>query len=200
MRKPPPYIESLAAQFGKSTSGMPLFKFSWAEDLIETAWGEVQQRFPEHKGFWLLMKFVPWEDYGPWNYEAFGPKPEGGGEYEVSQVIMLEGQPVELWELPQDILAKWMYCARKEMLPHKSEILNGIRDRAKARSEAWKKRFSDIWDDANSVPVDKLISIPGIQPGHLIQDRTADVKLFTEKDVPEHLRKQVFKPGLRQLN
>lgn len=201
-RHVPAYIEAILKPFGEAAPGEPWYKFAWADDVLETSFGVIQKRFPEWSGYWLLMKLVEWKDYGEWDFEAFGPKKNVMGEYELSQVIDLGTGPVELWELPQDVLKLWVVCTQKEKIPHRSELLNAKREKLRARDEAWRQKFSDIYDDATSVEPYKSIIIPGIEPGKQIGHRTPDdVKVVLAEDVPERLRKQLTRPGnIRQIN
>jgi hypothetical protein len=185
MRKPPEYIADLLKPYGSAPTGEPWYKFAWADDVEETSFGQVQLRFPEHKGHWLLMKFVTWADYGPWNFEAFGPKPHLGGEYELSQVIKLDGKPVELNAIPQDILILWVICTHREKLPHFSELLNRKRAIQHERDNAWRKTFSDVYDEAQRPFADNPVS--GIPD----KKKPEDSRIILAEELPDKIRRQL---------
>ena len=190
----PRWVDALLKRFGKSNSGLPLYRMIWGGDHWQVSFGAKALRYPEWKDRWLLEKMVLHDDYGPWNTEAFGPKPPDG-EYELSQVIEVDGEFVDLETFGARTLELLILCLEKGKLQPRSEKLTAARARQEEADRKWRQKFSDIYDDSQRPFGEAAVS--GIPD----KKKPGDVKIYTPDDLSPKLRRQLTRPGnIRQLN
>lgn len=94
----PEWVERVCADFGVTESGAPRFRVMWNPDRRrkmnilnpETNSFVVREvlKYPRVGERWILEELMPWERFGQWHEEAFGPKPPDG-EYCLSHVLQL---------------------------------------------------------------------------------------------------------------
>lgn len=196
MPKPTPdWLPIILKRFGMTPYQRTMYEVRWSEEVREVCFGEEQTRFPEHPNRWLLMKFLPWEDYGEWNEAAFGPKPMGG-EYELCYVIEVDKEFVSLDQYGAETLALLIQCIEREKLIPKSEKLRLKREKLHKAEEARHQRFSDIYDDAQNAFSEAAVSgIPG-------KKKPEDTRIVTLDQLSPRLRQQIATRAgqIRQIN
>lgn len=84
------WVERVCADFGITDSGLPKFRVIWNPDrrrpmnIINPETNQFVQKnvlkYPRLGERWILEELLPWDKYGTWNEQAFGPKP-ADGEY-----------------------------------------------------------------------------------------------------------------------
>lgn len=86
----PEWVERVCADFGITESGLPRYRVIWNPDrrrpmnILNPETGQFVtmngHKYPRLGERWILEVLLPWEIYGSWNEQAFGPKP-ADGEY-----------------------------------------------------------------------------------------------------------------------
>ena len=92
----PEWVERVCADFGITESGLPRFRVIWNPDrrkkmnILNPETNQFVEReylkYPRIGERWILEVLIPWEIYGTWHEQAFGPKPPDG-EYCLSHVF-----------------------------------------------------------------------------------------------------------------
>lgn len=76
----PEWVERVCADFGITESGLPKYRVIYNPDRTRFCFGREIRKYPRLGERWILETLLPWELYGIWSEEAFGPKP-ADGEY-----------------------------------------------------------------------------------------------------------------------
>lgn len=76
----PEWVERVCAEFGITESGVPKYRVIFNPDRTRMCFGREIRKYPRLGERWILETLLPWELYGVWSEEAFGPKP-ADGEY-----------------------------------------------------------------------------------------------------------------------
>lgn len=73
----PEWAKTICSGFGK-VGQSPRYRVIWAPDRAELCFGRLLRIYGHLGDRWIIEELVPWEKFGPWDYEAFGPKPPDG--------------------------------------------------------------------------------------------------------------------------
>lgn len=84
----PEWAERICRNFGTSESGLPKYRVIWNPDRLRVmncmdldTKGRIQRtihKYPMLGHRWIVEALLPWELYGQWHEEFFGPKPQDG--------------------------------------------------------------------------------------------------------------------------
>lgn len=95
----PEWVERVCADFGITESGLPRYRVIWNPDRrrpMNILNPETNQfvtknlmKYPRIGERWIIETLLPWELYGIWHEQAFGPKP-ADGEYCHTHTIQLQ--------------------------------------------------------------------------------------------------------------
>jgi hypothetical protein len=164
----PEWVTNICADFGHSESGLPFYRVVWNPDRtrvmacmdLDTN-GRKQRtirKYPRLGYRWIVEVLLPWEKYGSWYEEFFGPKPQDG-EYCHTHTIQ--------WNLTQMMHApaseETDYMSLEDFGADSLRLLLTTIEHNKAiqawqlrqydtqviedEEKEWKKRFDDVYDD-----------------------------------------------------
>jgi hypothetical protein len=149
-RKPPKWVEKLCASFGSDPIyAKPKYRVIWGPDREEWRHGILCQRYDDVDPRWILEVFVPHSQFGSWDEVSMGPKPPGG-EYWLSQIIQVNGEYVSMADYGRETLKLLILVVErgKAVSEYQRECFR--KNQEAKKHAAWKKRFSDIYDDAQN--------------------------------------------------
>lgn len=164
----PEWVERVCADFGVMESGAPKYRVIWNPDRRrpmnilnpETLHFVMRNpmKYPRIGERWILEVLVPWEIYGTWHEEAFGPKPPDG-EYCLSHVIQehltqMMNEPtnertefLSLDDLGQDNLRLLLHCVEKARALQAWQLRNYDEELIQLEEKAFKSQFDNVYDD-----------------------------------------------------
>lgn len=208
MKTPTPeWVEQICANFG-SIGDSPKYRVIWAPDREEFCFGLRLKAYPHVGERWILEVLIPWEKFGQWNYDAFGPKPLHG-EYSHSQTIeFIEGEGknkktafMSLEDYGAETLRLLITCVDKGKLISYWQIKNHREQMLAEQQKNESQQFSDEWDEVQGIGLvggplgeNAVSGIPG-------KKTSADQRVIMLEDLsPELQRRLRCKPGsVRQI-
>lgn len=200
--KTPAWAKQICDRFG-TIGKTPKYRVIWAPDRLEQCFGKTIRAYPQIGDRWILEALIPWEKFGPWNYEAFGPKPadgeyvhshtmqyiEGEGKQRHTAFISLEDYGTETLRLLVTCVDRGKMISPYQMRLHREAMLE-----KQAADEH--KKFSDEWDEIQNVG---LVGGPlgeNAVSGIPSKKTSADIKIVRLEDLdPEMQRKLRCRPG-----
>lgn len=164
----PEWVERVCADFGVTESGAPKYRVMWNPDrrrpmnILNPETGQFVQKnlmkYPRVGERWILEVLVPWETFGRWNEQAFGPKP-ADGEYCLSHIFQLElGQMMHepgnekthylsLEDLGPDNLRLLLNCCEKSKALHAWQLRDYDREMIEREDKEFHEQFETVYDD-----------------------------------------------------
>jgi len=164
----PEWVERVCADYGITESGLSKYRVIWNPDrrrpmniLNPETMQYVQKepmKYPRVGERWILETLLPWEIYGKWHEEAFGPKP-ADGEYCITHVFqedlmqMMQSPGTEVTEymslddFGSDNLRLLIDCIEKGKAVQMWQLRN-YDDEMHAREERdFHDQFENVYDD-----------------------------------------------------
>lgn len=164
----PEWVERVCADFGVMESGVPRFRVIWNPDrrrLMNILNPETMQfvqknvmKYPRLGERWILEELLPWETYGTWNEQAFGPKP-ADGEYahchtfqeRLSDMMNYpaheQTEYLSLDDFGQDNLRLLLYAISKGKALRAWQLRNYELELAEREEKAFHTQFENVYDD-----------------------------------------------------
>jgi hypothetical protein len=143
----PEWVERVCADFGVTESGLPRYRVFWNPDrrrpmnILNPETNQFVQRevmkYPSVGERWILEVLMPFEQFGRWNEQAFGPKP-ADGEYCLSHTFQLN--LLQMMHEPAN--DKTQYLSLEDLGPENLRLLLNCCEKAKAL-QAWQLRNYD---------------------------------------------------------
>ena len=118
-----------------------------------------QMKYPRLGERWILEVLLPWELYGTWNEQAFGPKP-ADGEYchtHTFQMNMVEGMQnparedtvyMSLDDFGADNLRLLLHCIEKGKAVQAWQVRNYDLEQIEREEKEFHEQFDNVYDDA----------------------------------------------------
>lgn len=221
----PEWATNICNSFPKTVGGKPRYRVIWAPDRLETMrWQDptggivVKQMcaYPAIGNKWIIETLVPWEKFGAWDFDHFGPKPQAEGEWchsftimklpsgefsffdhtknEVGAFLSLDDFGAELLRLTLICIEKGRAISAWQMKNHREEMLKREDDEQHAR-------FEDVYNDAAGIGLvggplgeNAISGIPG-------KRTSADIILTDIDSLSPELRKKYRCPpgGIKQV-
>ena len=172
----PEWAERVCAEFGFTDSGLPKYRVVWNPDRTRVmncmdldTMGRRQRtihKYPKLGYRWIVEALLPWEQYGPWHDEFFGPKPPDG-EYCHVQTIqenltqMLEAPAqkdtlyLSLDDFGADNLRLLLTVIEKNKSVKAWQLRNYDQALIEREEKEFKAHFDNVYDD-NMAELEKL--------------------------------------------
>ncbi len=172
----PEWAERLCADFGLSESGQPKYRVIWNPDRVRVmncmdldTLGRRQRtihKYPRLGFRWIVEALLPWEMYGPWHEEFFGPKPEDG-EYCHTHTIQWnlaqmtnspaaeETEYMSLDDFGQDNLRLLLTVIEKNKAIQSWQLRNYDQELIEREEKEFREQFDRVYDD-NMNELEKL--------------------------------------------
>jgi hypothetical protein len=181
----PEWVERVCADFGITESGALKYRVMWNPDrrrvmnIVNPETGQHVQRnlmkYPRIGDRWILESLMPWEKFGIWHEDAFGPKPPDG-EYVLSHVIQLdlgkmmnapaddETEYMSLDDFGQDNLRLLLHCIDKSKALQAWQLRRYDEEMLAREEQDFHAHFEDVYDDnlGELRKVDKLAEKAGV--------------------------------------
>lgn len=181
----PEWVERVCAEFGVMESGAPKYRVIWNPDrrrpmnIINPETGQFVQknllRYPQVGCRWILEVLLPWEQYGPWFEDAFGPKP-ADGEYCITHVFQLDmvhamqhpadhnTEFLSLDDFGQDNLRLLLHCNEKAKALQAWQLRNYDQEMLALDEKRAHEQFENVYDDTlgELKEIDKLAADSGL--------------------------------------
>lgn len=174
----PEWVERVCADFGVSDSGTPKYRVIWNPDRTRLCFGRLIRKYPRLGERWILEVLLPWELYGRWHEEAFGPKPADGDychshtfqqTWEGEINILEQGQEAEseylsLDDFGQDNLRLLLACVEKGKAVQAWQLRNHDEEQLALEEKEFHEQFENVYDDSMGEleKVEKLSASTGI--------------------------------------
>lgn len=164
----PEWVEQVCADFGVMESGAPRYRVIWNPDrvrqmnIINPETGQFVQRvihkYPMLGPRWIVEALLPWEIYGRWHEEAFGPKPPDG-EYCHTHTIQLDlpgmlkapsyerTQYLSLDDFGQDNLRLLLACIERGKAVQAWQVKNYDQELLARADREFHDQFENVYDD-----------------------------------------------------
>jgi hypothetical protein len=175
----PEWVERVSADFGITESGTPRFRVIWNPDrrrvinIINPETDQIVQKnvmkYPRLGERWILEELLPWETYGRWNEEAFGPKP-ADGEYchthtfqerlaDMMQYPAFEQTEfMSLDDFGQDNLRLLLHCIVKGKALRAWQLRNYEQELEAREEKESHGQFDNVYDD-NAAAFDEIAKL-----------------------------------------
>jgi hypothetical protein len=174
----PEWAVRVCADFGVSDSGLPLYRVVWNPDRTRVmncmdldTLGRRQRtihKYPRLGYRWIVETLLPWEKYGPWHEEFFGPKPQDG-EYCHTHTIqwnlklMMEAPALgddgtaymSLDDFGADNLRLLLTVIEKNKAIQAWQLRNYDQELIELEEKAFREQFDNVYDD-NMAELEKL--------------------------------------------
>lgn len=197
----PEWVERICAEFGTSESGKPTYRVIWAPDRIDYCYDRPMKPYGHIGNRWIIEVLVPWEKFGPWNEQAFGPKPLDG-EYCHSQTIqqtwegdvstfdMRPGIPhryMSLDDFGGDALRLTLACIDRGKAIQWWQMKNHREMMIEKEDKGFHEQFENVYDDNAGAVAD-------------IRKLSKQAKLATSLDeLPQPIKEKVRRRGPKQI-
>jgi hypothetical protein len=164
----PEWVERVCADFGVTDSGLPRFRVMWNPDRRrkmnilnpETNSFIVREvlKYPRVGERWILEELMPWERFGKWHEEAFGPKPPDG-EYCLSHTIQYflldmmqnpageESEFLSLDDFGADNLRLLLHACEKVKALQAWQLRNYELEMIEREEKEFGEQFDTVYDD-----------------------------------------------------
>lgn len=164
----PEWVERVCADFGLTESGLLRFRVIWNPDrrrLMNIINPETMQyvqknvmKYPRIGERWILEELLPWEKYGGWNEQAFGPKP-ADGEYCHTHTFQqrladMVNSPADdrteflsLDDFGQDNLRLLLHCIDRGKALRAWQVRNYELELAEREDQGFHEQFENVYDD-----------------------------------------------------
>lgn len=164
----PEWVERVCADFGITESGLPKYRVMWNPDrrrpmnILNPDTGQFVQKnqlkYPMLGERWILETLLPWELYGLWNEQAFGPKP-ADGEYCHTHTFQLQltqmmQQPslanteyMSLDDFGSDNLRLLITCIEKGRAVQAWQVRNYDLEQIEREEKEFHEKFDTVYDD-----------------------------------------------------
>lgn len=182
----PEWVERVCADFGIAESGLPKYRVIWNPDrrrpmnILNPETGQFvqknQMKYPRLGERWILEVLLPWELYGTWNEQAFGPKPADGEychthtfqerladmmnypAYERTEYLSLD-------DFGQDNLRLLLHCIEKGKAVQAWQLRNYDLQMIEDEEKAFHEQFENVYDDnaADLAKMEKLCDKSGLR-------------------------------------
>lgn len=200
----PDWAEKIADSFGK-IGETPKFRVIFSDERKNFCFGVLRKSYPHIHARWVIERLIPWQEFGKWDYEAFGPKPQDGEYVHVFTIQMANGQVgakgtktdyISLEDFGADTLRMTMKVIELgRALPWWTEKKARLQ-MLEEEEEQWRKRFSDWFDNETGIGLvggplgeNAISGIPG-------KKKSDDVVITNVNDLPPRLREKLrCKPG-----
>lgn len=181
----PEWVERVCADFGMTESGAPKYRVFWNPDrrrvmnIVNPETGQCVQKnlmkYPRVGERWILETLMPWEQFGKWHEDAFGPKPPDG-EYVLSHVFQLNlaqmmQQPanertifLSLDDFGQDNLRLMLHCIEKSRALQAWQLRNYDQEMLEREEKNFHEHFEGVYDNhrAELAEIEKLSEQSGL--------------------------------------
>jgi hypothetical protein len=182
----PEWVERVCADFGVMESGAPKYRVMWNPDrrrpmnILNPDTGQFViknlMKYPRIGERWILEVLLPWELFGSWNEQAFGPKP-ADGEYCLSHTFQLDmvqamqkpanefTEYMSLDDFGQDNLRLLLHCIEKGKALQAWQLKNYDQEMIEREGKEFHEQFDNVYDDnlAEFTEIDKLCDRAGIK-------------------------------------
>lgn len=181
----PEWVERVCADFGVMESGAAKYRVSWNPDrrrpmkILNPDTMSIVERcpmkYPRVGERWILEVLVPWEIFGKWHEEAFGPKP-ADGEYCLSHIFQLdltqmmqlpsfaETEYISLDDFGSDNLRLMLHCIEKSKALCAWQLHNFDQEMMEREEKGFQAQFDNVYDDnmGELRKLEKLTAATGI--------------------------------------
>lgn len=182
----PEWAERICADFGLTESGQPKYRVVWNPDRIRVmncmdldTLGRKQRtihKYPRLGARWIVEALLPWELYGQWHEEFFGPKPRDG-EYCHTHTIQwnlaqMLNEPAEnqteymsLDDFGADSLRLLLTTIEKNKALQAWQLRQYDQELIAREEREFKEQFDNVYEDnrAELEKLEKLSDQTGIQ-------------------------------------
>jgi hypothetical protein len=164
----PEWVERVCADFGITESGLPRYRVIWNPDrrrpmnILNPETNQYVQKnlmkYPKLGERWILETLLPWELYGTWHEQAFGPKP-ADGEYchthtfqqRLSDMMNYpayeETEYLSLDDFGADNLRLLLHCIEKGKALQAWQIRNYDLEMIAREEKGFHEQFENVYDD-----------------------------------------------------
>lgn len=164
----PEWVERVCADFGVTESGLPKYRVMWNPDrrrtmnIINPDTNQfVQKKLMIYPGVgerWILEQLLPWEKFGTWHENAFGPKP-ADGEYCISHIFQSDmvhamQSPADentdymsLDDFGQDNLRLLLHCCEKSRALQAWQLRKYDEEMIAREDQGFHDQFGNVYDD-----------------------------------------------------
>jgi len=184
----PEWVERVCADFGVTESGLPKYRVIWNPDrtrkmnILNPETGQFVEmevhKYPRLGERWILEVLLPWEIYGHWNEQAFGPKP-ADGEYchthtfQLQMLDMMEQPALEttiylsLDDFGSDNLRLLLHCIERGKAVQAWQLRNYDQEMIEREEKAFHDQFDKVYDDnlGDLRAIEKLADKAGVHLG-----------------------------------
>lgn len=206
----PNWAKQIADSFGSAGTPpdtLPKYRVIWAPDRLELCYGRTVRAYPHIGERWILEVLIPWERFGPWREDAFGPKPRHG-EYCHSHTIQFSedggktSKFMSLDDFGADTLRLLITCVERGKMIQGWQMRNHRDQMLEAEEKENHRIFSDLWDDSTGIG---LVGGPlgeNAVSGIPSKKTSADQAIVTLDQLsPEEQKKYRCRPGsVRQIS
>lgn len=198
----PDWAKRICADFGITDGGLPKYRVIWNPsrtrvlNCMDEATGGRRQRtirkYPNLGYRWIVEVLLPWDLYGPWHEEFFGPKPLDG-EYCHTHTIQqkwngevnifehgaeAKSQYMSLDDFGADALTLLLTVIEKNKAVQAWQLHNYDQENIELEEKLFREKFDNVYDDNMS----ELARLEKLQ---------ADAGLITSLDpLPKQLEKE----------
>jgi hypothetical protein len=174
----PEWADRLCAEFGVSESGLPKYRVIWNPDRIRVmncmdvdTLGRRQRtihKYPLLGYRWIVEALLPWEKYGQWHEEFFGPKPQDGEychthtiQFNLAQMMdapALGGEKtayMSLDDFGQDSLRLLLTVIEKNKAIQAWQLRNYDQELIALEEKEFRAQFDNVYED-NMGELEKL--------------------------------------------
>jgi len=164
----PEWAKQVCADFGLTESGQPFYRVIWNPDRVRVmncmdvdTLGRRQRtihKYPMIGYRWIVEALLPWDKYGPWHEEFFGPKPPDG-EYCHTHTIQIglnqmmeapaaeETEYMSLDDFGADNLRLLLTVIEKNKAIKAWQIRDYDEELIKLEEKEFKSQFDNVYDD-----------------------------------------------------
>jgi hypothetical protein len=165
----PEWVERVCIDFGIAESGAPKYRVLWNPDrrrvmnILNPETGNFVQKnlmkYPRVGERWILESLMPWEQFGIWHEQAFGPKPPDG-EYVLSHIFQLDlvkmmqapaderTQYISLDDFGQDNLRLLLHCIEKSKALQAWQLRRFEEEMLASEEKEFHEQFENVYDDS----------------------------------------------------
>ena len=181
----PEWVGGVCADFGRTESGALIYRVMWNPDrrrvmrIINPETNSVVDKnlmkYPRVGERWIIETLMPWEKFGTWREDAFGPKPPDG-EYVLSHVIqrnlvhMMHAPADErteylsLDDFGPDNLRLLLHCVEKSRALQAWQLRNYDAEMLEREEADFHSHFENVYDDnmGELVKIEQLAEKAGV--------------------------------------
>lgn len=164
----PEWVTTLCADFGHSESGLPCYRVVWNPDRTRvmncmdlSTNGRIHRtirKYPRLGYRWIVEVLLPWEKYGAWHEEFFGPKPQDGEychthtiQWNLTNMMHAPAQEetdyMSLEDFGSDSLRILLTTIEKNKAIQAWQLRKHDEELIAAEEKDWQAKFDNVYDD-----------------------------------------------------